>query len=207
MVVLTPIVTLDKPIFSCASVYFGYRKISNIRCTKSPKLIIPHLVLQLSLRNPMKPGVRSRIKMLLEQRRQAMLQLHLSDRQVYCLLRCAPYIRDLTVIVLNNRFYVDPILICGNHTTSITLTFDLYIHINLYSLLSLTYFSSISFTWVVLTLLCISILNKHTFTTYDAFPTKVQSYDDYILIKTRCGISTISGKLSRHILYTKIFHW
>ena len=35
----------------------------------------------------MKPGVKSRMKML---------QLHLSDRQFYCLLRCS-YIRDLTV--------------------------------------------------------------------------------------------------------------
>ena len=39
-----------------------YRKISNIRRTKSPNLIVPHLVLQLSLPNPIKPGVRSRIR-------------------------------------------------------------------------------------------------------------------------------------------------
>ena len=68
-----------------------YRKISNIRCTKSPNLNVPRLVLQLSLPNSMKPGVKSRMKMLLEQRRQAMLHLHLSDRQFYCLLRCALY--------------------------------------------------------------------------------------------------------------------
>ena len=65
----------------------NYRKISNIRCTKSPNLNVSLLVLQLSLSNPMKPGVKSRMKML---------QLHLSDRQFYCLLRCS-YIRDLTV--------------------------------------------------------------------------------------------------------------
>ena len=35
--------------------------------------------------------------MYLEQRRQAMLQLHLSDQQLNCLLKCA-YIRDLMVI-------------------------------------------------------------------------------------------------------------
>ena len=37
------------------------------------------LVLQLPLRNLLKPGVKSRMKVWLEQRRQAMLQLHLSD--------------------------------------------------------------------------------------------------------------------------------
>ena len=63
------------------------RKISNIRRTKSPNLNVSRLVLQLSLPNPMKPDVRSRMKMQLEQRRQAMLQLHLSDRQFYCPLR------------------------------------------------------------------------------------------------------------------------
>ena len=41
----------------------NYCKISDIRRTKSPKLIIPRLVLQLSLLNPMKPCVRSRMKM------------------------------------------------------------------------------------------------------------------------------------------------
>ena len=41
----------------------------------------------------MKPGVKSRTKKQLEQRRQAMLQLHLSDRQFYCLLRCDLYWR------------------------------------------------------------------------------------------------------------------
>ena len=40
-----------------------YRKISNIRHTKSPNLNVSHLVLQLSLPNPMKPGVKSRMKM------------------------------------------------------------------------------------------------------------------------------------------------
>ena len=40
-----------------------YRKISNIRRTKSPNLIVSRLVLQLSLPNPMNPDVRSRMKM------------------------------------------------------------------------------------------------------------------------------------------------
>ena len=68
-----------------------YRKISNIRRTQSPNLNVSRLVLQLSLPNPMKPVVKSRMKMQLEQRRQAMLQLHLSDRHFYCLLRCVLY--------------------------------------------------------------------------------------------------------------------
>ena len=53
----------------------------------------PNTLLRLSLPNPLKPDVKSRMKMQLEQRRQAMLQLHLSDRQFYCLLRCVLYWR------------------------------------------------------------------------------------------------------------------
>ena len=68
-----------------------YCKISNIRRTKSPNLNVSRLVVQLSLPNPMKPGVKLRMKMQLEQRRQAMLRLHLSDQQFYCLLRCDLY--------------------------------------------------------------------------------------------------------------------
>ena len=40
-----------------------YRKISNIRRTKSQNLNVSRLVLQLSLSNPMKPGVKSKMKM------------------------------------------------------------------------------------------------------------------------------------------------
>ena len=64
------------------------RQISNIRCTKSHNFNVSPLVLQLSLRNLLKPGVKSRMKMWLEQRRQVMLQLHLSDQQFNCRLRC-----------------------------------------------------------------------------------------------------------------------
>ena len=63
----------------------NYRKISNIRHTKFQNLNDSHLVLKSSLPNPLKPGVKLRMKMQLEQRRQAMLQLHLSDRQFNCL--------------------------------------------------------------------------------------------------------------------------
>ena len=40
-----------------------YRKISNIRRTKSQNLNDFHLVLHLSLLNPLKPGVKLRMKM------------------------------------------------------------------------------------------------------------------------------------------------
>ena len=46
---------------SLESLYYWhetYHKISNISCTKSPNLIVPCPVLQLSLPNPVKPGVR-----------------------------------------------------------------------------------------------------------------------------------------------------
>ena len=40
-----------------------YRPISSIRCTKSHNLNVSHFVVQLSLSNPLKPGVKSRMKM------------------------------------------------------------------------------------------------------------------------------------------------
>ena len=41
---------------------YTYRKISNIRRTKSQNLNVSRFVLQLSSPNPMKPGVKSRMK-------------------------------------------------------------------------------------------------------------------------------------------------
>ena len=76
-----------------------YHNISNIRCPKSQNLNVSCLVLQLSLPNPLKQGVKSRM-MYLGQRWQAMLQLHLSDQQVYCLISCDLH-RDLSVIEKN----------------------------------------------------------------------------------------------------------
>ena len=55
--------------------------------TKSKDLNVSRLVLQLSLPNPLKLGVKSRMKMCLEQRRQALLQLYPNDQFLY-LLRC-----------------------------------------------------------------------------------------------------------------------
>ena len=71
--------------------YCIYRKTSNISNTKSQNLNVSRLVLPLSFPNPLKAGVKSRMKMSLEQRQQAMLQLHLSDQHVYCLIRYALY--------------------------------------------------------------------------------------------------------------------
>ena len=68
-----------------------YRKISNISHTKSQNSNVSHLILQLSLPNSLKPGVKSRMKTRLEQCPQVMLQLHLSDQQVYCLLSLILY--------------------------------------------------------------------------------------------------------------------
>ena len=43
--------------------WYKYRKVSNISRTKSQNLIVSDLVLQLSLPNPLKLGVKSRMKM------------------------------------------------------------------------------------------------------------------------------------------------
>ena len=81
-------------------------KISNIRCTNSDNLNDCCLVLQLSLPNPLKPVIKLRMKMELEQRRQALLQLHLSDQQFYCQLRCTLYERfDGKVEIIFSRIF------------------------------------------------------------------------------------------------------
>ena len=75
----------------CIDWFWPTVKSLNIRCTKHQDLNNSPLALQLSLPNPLKPGVKSGMKMSLEQRRQAMLQLHLSDEQFYCLPMCDLY--------------------------------------------------------------------------------------------------------------------
>ena len=70
-----------------------YRKTPSISSTKFQSLNVSCVLLQLSSLNPLKPGVKLRMKMQLEQRRQAMLQLHLSYQQFNCLLRCDLYKR------------------------------------------------------------------------------------------------------------------
>ena len=58
---------------------YMHHQASNISRTESQNLNVSRLVLMLSLPNPLKPGVKS------------MPQLHLSDQQVYYLLRCGLY--------------------------------------------------------------------------------------------------------------------
>ena len=57
------------------------KSLNNIRRTKYQNITDSRLVLQLSVPNLLKHGVKSRMKMQLEQRQQAMPQLHLSDQQ------------------------------------------------------------------------------------------------------------------------------
>ena len=71
---------------------YMYRQVSNIRRTKSQHLKDSRTVLRLSLPNPLKPDVKSRML--------ALLQLHLSDPQCYCLLRCT-YIRGFMVLLMS----------------------------------------------------------------------------------------------------------
>ena len=71
--------------------YRDVQSISNIRRTKSQSITVSRLVLHLSSPNLLKPCVKSKMKMQLEQRRQALLQLHLSDQQFNCPQRCALY--------------------------------------------------------------------------------------------------------------------
>ena len=68
-----------------------YRQTFIKRLSKSQHLTVTSLVLWLSLPNTWKPGVKSRMKMRLEQHRQAILQPHLSDQQFHCLLKCVLY--------------------------------------------------------------------------------------------------------------------
>ena len=62
----------------CITNGFDYHQTSNISLTKCQHLNVSHLVLQLSFPNPLKPDFKSR---MLEQRRWALLQLHLSEQQ------------------------------------------------------------------------------------------------------------------------------
>ena len=45
------------------AVILDYRHFSNLRCTQSQNINVSHIVWQLSLPNPLKPGVKLRVKM------------------------------------------------------------------------------------------------------------------------------------------------
>ena len=72
---------------------FAYRQISNVRCSKSQILNDSHLVLPLSLLNPLKPGVEVENEDVVGAVATGILQPHLSDEWFHCLLRCALYYR------------------------------------------------------------------------------------------------------------------
>ena len=78
----------------------NYRKIYNIKTHQIP--IFNDFYLQLSLPNPLKPGVKSRMKMYLGQRQQAMLQLHLSDQQFFLPTK-ARLLLEIWRYILNNK--------------------------------------------------------------------------------------------------------
>ena len=61
--------------------FIYYRQTSSISCIQNSSR---HAVV---LPNPLKPGVKSKMKMWFEQRRLAMVQLNVNDQQVYYLLR------------------------------------------------------------------------------------------------------------------------
>ena len=55
--------------FKFTLLFTFYRQISNLRCTKSQNVNISRFALQLSLPNPLKPCVGSKMEMYVEQRR------------------------------------------------------------------------------------------------------------------------------------------
>ena len=76
---------------------FGCCRTSNIRHTKFQNFAVSRLVLRLSLRNLLKPCVKSKNEDVVgaaptsDATTQAMLQLHPSDQQLCCPLRCVIY--------------------------------------------------------------------------------------------------------------------
>ena len=77
--------------YQITCLYINYRQISNISNTNTQNINVSRLVLQLSLPKLLKPGFKSRMKMELEQRRQAILQVRLSDQHFHCPLRYVLY--------------------------------------------------------------------------------------------------------------------
>ena len=72
--------------------YCTYRQTADISVTESQNLNVSRPVLQLYLHNPLNPRIKTRMKIQMEQFRQALLQLNLSDQQFYC-LSCDLYYR------------------------------------------------------------------------------------------------------------------
>ena len=79
---------------------------SDISRTRSLNWNDARLVLQLSLPNALMPGDKPWMKMKLEQRRQAMLQLHLIDQHIYCILSCPLYERSDGIVETTIRCWL-----------------------------------------------------------------------------------------------------
>ena len=73
------VISQDRIYHYCTRPHVYYRQTSDRSNTKSQNLNVSRLILQLLLPNPLKPKVKSRMKIYFEQRRQAMLQLHLGE--------------------------------------------------------------------------------------------------------------------------------
>ena len=88
-----------------------------------------------SLPNPLKPGVQLRMKMYLEQCWQAMFQLHLSDHQFYCLLKCE--VRGLMVRFfihnLHNSFHAGDVAVILKISNFQLYIKDKYLELDIYS--------------------------------------------------------------------------
>ena len=104
---------------------WAYRQTSYIGRTKSQNLNVSRFLLQSSLPNPLKPGVKLRMKMYLEQRPQAMLQLHLSDQQLFCILVMVLYERLGRTVP--DQYHIPITLHCKN-------TNNMYLHFYMDSL-------------------------------------------------------------------------
>ena len=79
-----------------------------------PNLDIYRLSLQLSLRNLLKLSARRRMKVQLEQRRQAMLQPHMSEQQLNWPLKCGLYYRYGGSFYSQNRTAIHATPRCKN---------------------------------------------------------------------------------------------
>ena len=76
----------------------NYCETSTISHTRPQHINVSRLLLQLSVPNPVKPSVKPRMKMWLEHRRQAMLQLHLMISN-FIATSGAAYIRCLIIYI------------------------------------------------------------------------------------------------------------
>ena len=98
---------------------------SDISRTKFQNVNVSRLVLQLYLPNPLKPGVKWKMKMRLEQRRQKMLQLHLNEQPFHCLLSCDLYWSfSVYIYLITSHLATDPYISRLYHHCSLYTSFQ-----------------------------------------------------------------------------------